>query len=113
MKKTDRYLKIVEWSEADQAYVGRVPGLALGGVHGDDEAEVYRSLCQVVQEWVDLIEQEGAPLPPATAGRSYSGKFNLRVGPELHERLTIESNKIGESLNQYCVRKLKESSGLK
>lgn len=113
MKKTDRYLKIVEWSDEDQAYVGRVPGLAFGGVHGPDEAKVYQELCQLVEEWVEILEKEGAPLPPATAGRSYSGKFNLRVSPELHERLSIESNKIGESLNQYCVRALQETAGRK
>ena len=113
MKKTDRYLKIVEWSDEDQAYVGRVPGLAFGGVHGPDEAKVYQELCELVEEWVEILEKDGAPLPPATAGRSYSGKFNLRVPPELHERLSIESNKVGESLNQYCVRALQETAGLK
>jgi predicted HicB family RNase H-like nuclease len=41
------------------------------------------------------------------------GRFNLRVSPELHERLSIESNKIGESLNQYCVRALREAAGPK
>jgi hypothetical protein len=42
MKASDRYLKVVEWSEEDQCYVGSCPGLMIGGVHGDDEAEVYR-----------------------------------------------------------------------
>ena len=108
MKKSDQYLKLVEWSEEDQCYIGRAPGLTLGGVHGDNEAEVYEALCKVVNEWLTIYEKDGLPLPPATAGRSYSGKFNLRVGEELHEHLTLESMKIGESLNQYCVKALKE-----
>lgn len=107
MKKTDHYLKIVEWSDEDQCYVGRLPGFSLGGVHGDDEIEVYRELCSVLDEWIEVLEKDGEPLPPPTAGRSYSGKFNLRVGEELHEQLAIESMKIGESLNQYCVKALK------
>ena len=36
MKASDRYLKIVEWSDEDGCYVGTCPGLMLGGVHGDD-----------------------------------------------------------------------------
>jgi len=112
MKKADRYLKVVEWSDEDQIYVGRIPGLTLGGVHGPDENKVFLELCQVAEEWIELLEKAGAPLPPATAGRSYSGKFNLRVGEELHEKLTIEANKIGESLNQYCVKALKEKTNL-
>jgi hypothetical protein len=52
MKKSDRYLKIVEWSEGDQCYIGRVPGLAFGGVHGKNEKKVYEELCDVVDEWI-------------------------------------------------------------
>jgi len=54
MKPSDRYLKIVEWSEEDQCYVGTSPGLMLGGVHGDDETKVYKELCQVVEEWIRI-----------------------------------------------------------
>ena len=33
-----RYTKFVEWSDEDQTFIGRCPELALGGVHGSDEA---------------------------------------------------------------------------
>ena len=51
MKPSDRYLKIVEWSEEDGCYVGTCPGLMLGGVHGADEAKVYKELCQAVEDY--------------------------------------------------------------
>jgi predicted HicB family RNase H-like nuclease len=108
MKLSDRYIKIVEWSEEDQCYIGRLPGISLGGVHGDDEFEVYKEICQVLEEWLEVFEEDGEPLPPPTAGKNYSGKFNLRVGEDLHELLALESMKIGESLNRYCVKALKE-----
>ena len=111
MKKNSQYLKIVEWSEADQCYVGRVPGLALGGIHGRNEKKVYASLCDVVDEWIRIHEDDDAPLPPPTAGKTYSGKFNLRVGEALHERLALESLKVSESLNSYCVRVLEQQVG--
>src|SRR5687768_2606570 len=87
----DRYLKLVEWSEEDGCYVGTCPGLIYGGVHGDDEASVYRKLCDVVDEAIALYETEGKPLPPATANRRYSGKFLLRVAPELHKALAVRA----------------------
>ena len=68
MKKSDRYLKIVEWSEDDRCYVGTCPGLMFGGVHGDDEMEVYKKLCQVVDEWIHVMEEDGEPLPESTVG---------------------------------------------
>ena len=40
MKESARYVKIVEWSEEDQCYVGSSPGLIYGGCHGDNEREV-------------------------------------------------------------------------
>ena len=108
MKPRDRYLKIVEWSDEDGCYVGRCPGLMLGGVHGRNEAKVYEELCQVVDEWIRIQKKDGDPLPEATAGKEYSGKFNLRVGKDLHEQLAIAALKEGESLNSFVTRKLKE-----
>lgn len=108
MKASDRYLKIVEWSEEDQCYVGTCPGLMLGGVHGDDEANVYRELCQAVEEWLEIYQEEGAPVPAATAGKEYSGKFVVRVGKELHKSLAISALRHGDSLNSYCVHVLRE-----
>ncbi|MCK4306306.1 MAG: toxin-antitoxin system HicB family antitoxin, partial [Candidatus Eisenbacteria sp.] len=98
MKPSDRYLKIVEWSEEDQCYVGTCPSLMHGGVHGDDEAKVYRQLCQVVEEWLCIYEEDGDELPEATAGKDYSGKFVVRVGKDLHKTLVIEALQEEESL---------------
>ncbi len=67
MKERDQYLKVVQWSEVDQCYVGTCPGFVLGGVHGDDEVEVYRELCEVVDGWIQTFHEDGEPLPPATA----------------------------------------------
>jgi predicted HicB family RNase H-like nuclease len=108
MKKSDRYLKIVEWSQEDQCYVGTCPGMMLGGVHGDDEAQVYKELCQAVAEWTEIHEEDGGPLPPETAGKDYSGKFVVRVGKELHKALSIQAMHKGQSLNSYCAMVLRE-----
>lgn len=69
MKESDRYVKIVEWSEEDQCYVGSSPGLMLGGCHGDDQQQVFHELCQIIEEMIELYHREGKTLPPSTAGR--------------------------------------------
>jgi predicted HicB family RNase H-like nuclease len=109
MKTSEQYLKIVEWSEEDKCYVGTCPGLMLGGIHGADETKVYRELCQAVEEWIELYRKDGQPLPAATAGRNYSRKFVVRVGPELHKTLAVDAFRRGESLNAHCVQLLSES----
>ena len=108
MKKSDQYLKIVEWSEEDRCYIGRCPELMFGGVHGKNEQKVFAELCEAIDEWIEVAEKDGDALPPGMAGKRYSGKFNLRLGKQLHERLAIEAVKEGKSLNAYCAEALED-----
>ena len=75
MKASARYVKIVEWSEEDQCYVGSCPGLFYGGCHGQDEQEVFAELCGIVEETIELYRREGKPLPAATSGKDYADKM--------------------------------------
>ncbi len=68
MKASANYVKIVEWSNEDQCYVGSAPGLIYGGCHGVDEKKVFEELCRIVDEAISLYEREGKPLPSPTAG---------------------------------------------
>jgi len=106
MKKSAQYLKIVEWSDEDKCFVGRCPELMLGGVHGRNEQKVFAELCAVIDEWIAQAQKYGEELPPGMSGKKYSGKFNLRLDENLHERLTIEAIKRGKSLNAFCAEAL-------
>ncbi|PPC83463.1 MAG: hypothetical protein CTY31_01785 [Hyphomicrobium sp.] len=75
MKLSDRYVKIVEWSEEDQTYVGSAPGLLLGGCHGDDERAVFDELCDIVEEAIAIYSADGKPLPPPTSGHDLANKL--------------------------------------
>ncbi len=66
MKESDRYLKIVRWSEEDGCYVGTAPGFMYGGCHGPDERQVYADLCAIVQEVIASMKADGDALPPPT-----------------------------------------------
>jgi predicted RNase H-like HicB family nuclease len=70
MTDSARYIKIVEWSEEDQLFIGSCPGIIGRCCHGKDEAKVYRQLCVIVDEWLEIFREDGKPLPPPTAGRS-------------------------------------------
>ena len=99
-----RYLKVVEWSDEDRCFVGSCPGLFFGGCHGSDETAVYRDVCSLVEEHGAEMLAGGEKLPPATAGKTYSGKFVVRVGPELHRKAAIKASARGESLNQFVAQ---------
>lgn len=65
MKDSNRYAKIVEWSDENQCYLGSSPGLVYGGCHGDDESAVFEELHQIVEESVEFYRQKGRHLPSA------------------------------------------------
>ena len=75
MKDGARYVKIVEWSDDDECFVGSAPGLVYGGCHGLDEKEVFDELCDIVDDVIVLYRREDRPLPPSTAGRDYASKL--------------------------------------
>ena len=75
MKPSARYVKIVEWSDEDQCYVGSAPGLLYGGCHGDDEKSVFAELCEIVDETIELYLRDGKPLPMPTTGKDYANKM--------------------------------------
>jgi predicted HicB family RNase H-like nuclease len=108
MKPRDKYLKLVAWSEEDQCYVGSVPGWVENCCHGSNEANVYRKLCEIVDEWIEIYRREGRPLPAPT-NRKYSGRFVLRTGPEMHRALAVRALSQGASLNTFVVRTLKKT----
>jgi hypothetical protein len=68
VKDSARYIKIVEWSEEDQCFIGTSPGLFHGGCHGDDEKAVFAELCEIVDETIAEYNKDGKPLPPPTCG---------------------------------------------
>ena len=73
MNASARYIKIVEWSDEDGCFVGSCPGVIGPCRHGGDEVEVYRELCRIVDEWLEIARREDGALPRPTAGRDVAG----------------------------------------
>ncbi|MDR1190424.1 MAG: hypothetical protein LBK60_02000 [Verrucomicrobiales bacterium] len=61
--KTD-YLKFVQWSDADEIYVGYCPDLFIGGVcHGRDKRKVYAELCSLVADEIKELNRRHQAIP--------------------------------------------------
>lgn len=75
MRESAKYVKIVEWSDDDQCYVGSCPGLFYGGCHGDNEESVFSELCVIVEENISLLQKQRKPLPSPTSGKDYANKM--------------------------------------
>jgi len=109
-KLASRFIKLVEWSEEDRVYIGRCPELFLGGVHGDDEQKVYADLCVAVEDALESRLRHGDVLPKPVKADRYSGKFVVRMDPELHRALAVRAYARGESLNKLCTAALSRAA---
>ena len=109
IKIKENYLKIVEWSEEDQCFVGTAPGLILGGVHGSNQRKVFDKLCEAVKDAIVMLAKEGKPVPPQAVKDKYSGKIALRITPQMHRSLAIKAIQRGESINKYIEEALSKN----
>lgn len=104
-----RYPLEVFWSDEDEGFIAEVPDLPGCSAFGADEAEAVREAQDAIAAWIEAAKAAGREIPdpsklaPLTA---YSGKFLVRIGRELHQRLTRDAQNDGLSLNQYALKLL-------
>ena len=115
-RKTDQikhmashYVKTVEWSEEDGCFVGKSPELFFGGVHGDNEVDTYRQLCEAVEDVLASRLHHNDRLSHPALAQKYSGRFVLRLPADLHKALAVRAFREGVSLNDLCLRAIQMS----
>jgi predicted HicB family RNase H-like nuclease len=105
-KASDRYTYRVTWSEEDQEHVGLCAEFpSLSRLAASPEAAL-RGIRTVVAEAVKDMQSNGENTPEPLALHRFSGKFIVRVPPEVHRQLVLEAAEAGVSLNRLASAKL-------
>lgn len=98
------YVATIEPDLDDGILVGRVINTRdIIAFHGETISEAVRSFHAVIDEYLEDCKQRGT-----TPERPYSGKFNLRLPPELHSQIASAAARSGKSLNQWVIEKLEQ-----
>ncbi len=106
--KNDRYTYRVTWSEDDSEYVGLCAEFpSLSWLAGSPEAAL-KGIRKVVADVVKDMEESGETIPQPIACRSFSGKFMVRVPPDVHRKLAVQAAEFGVSLNRIASSKLSQ-----
>ena len=106
--KNDRYTYRVTWSEDDNEYVGLcVEFSSLSWLARTPEAAL-KGIRKVVEDFVKDMQDNGEAIPEPIACRHYSGKFMVRVPPQVHRNLSIKAAESGVSLNRLASSKLSQ-----
>lgn len=109
--QNDHYAYRVIWSEEDNEHVGlctEFPGLSWLANSPEDALQGIR---EVVAEVIEDMQQAGEPVPEPVASKQYSGKFMVRVPPEVHRKLALEAAESGVSLNRLASARLSNFEG--
>lgn len=102
----DKFTYRVTWSEEDSEYVGLCAEFPSLSWLADTPEEALQGIRQLVAEVVADMTANNEAVPEPLALRPYSGKFMVRVPPELHRQLAIEAAESGVSLNRLASAKL-------
>ena len=104
--RNDHYTYRITWSAEDKEYVGlcaEFPSLSWLAKAPEAALKGFR---KVVAEVVKDMKKAGEAIPDPIANRHYSGKFVVRVTPETHRLLAIQSAETGVSLNRIVAAKV-------
>ena len=105
-----RYTYRVTWSAEDEEYVATCMELPALSWLADTQDDALRGLRELIADVVQDMRDNNEAVPEALSSRVYSGKFNLRIGEQLHRKLAMEAAQEHLSLNQYVVRRLTNAS---
>ena len=102
----DFYTYRVTWSEEDQEYVGLCAEFPSLSWLMNTPEKALKGIRRLVSEAVEDMLLNGEKIPEAISTKSFSGKFMVRVPPEIHRMLTIQAAESGVSLNRLVSSRL-------
>lgn len=97
------YYGIPQFSVRDKCFYGKLHGIRdCIMFEGQSVKELEKAFRDSVDEYLDQCAREG--IEPQ---KSFSGKFNLRIPPDLHAQAAQTAERQGKSVNQLIVEAIK------
>ena len=98
----DGYNARIEYDPETDMFRGEILGLNGGAdFYGKNPKELRQEFKRSLAVFLEVWAEKG--IEPR---RNYSRKFNLRIPPELHERLAIAAQAAGKSINTLAAEAL-------
>ena len=104
--KNDHYTYRVTWSSDDDEYVGlctEMPSLSWLAKTPESALQGIRNM---VADIIKDMTRNKEKIPEPIAIKNYSGKFMVRVPPDVHRALAMKAAEAGVSLNRLASSKL-------
>ncbi len=92
--------------ESGHYFYGRILELDGCQTTSDNLSDLYADLNGLMESYLEIKLENNLPIPIPQSTEKYSGKFVVRLPKTLHQKLAIEAQKEGVSLNQLALYKL-------
>lgn len=100
----DGYHARIEYDPEIDSFRGEILGLTGGAdFYGKTPKELRAEFRRSLKVFLQVCAEKG--IEPK---RQFSGKFNLRIPPELHEKLALAAQAQGKSLNTLAQEALQD-----
>ena len=96
----DGYHAVIQFDPDIDMFRGEFVGLNDGGAdfYAQDISGLKKEGAASLKVFLEMCEEDGVE-----PGRQYSGKFNVRIPPELHASVSAAAAAEGKSLNQWIT----------
>ncbi len=104
--EVDGYKAKIEYDPELDQFRGEILGLnGSADFYGKSPANLRKEFKNSLNVYLEVCEEKG--ISPT---KEYSGKFNLRIPPELHSEIAARAMAAGKSINQWVSEILKRST---
>jgi len=105
MLKYKNYLGMVEYDAEAKIFTGEVIGIrSVITFEGRSPEEIERAFREAIDLYLEMCAEDGVK-----PDKPYSGRFNLRIDPELHREIALRAAQERKSLNEWVSEALNRS----
>lgn len=90
-------------SDANTFYGEILNSSAVIHFRGNSVAELEKSFQEGIDEYLTICEEEGI-----SPERPFSGEFRVRISPDLHKEIFLQSKKENISMNKFVIKAFEE-----
>ncbi len=100
------YTYRITWSEEDGEHVALCAEFPSLSYLDRDMDKALQGIRNLVAKVVKDMKKNNEEVPEPFSKKNYSGKFLVRISPEVHRDLAVKASEHGISLNNYVSAKL-------
>ena len=106
-----KYRIVLRYSEEDEGYIAVVPELRGCSAWGEAKQSAIEAVEEAASAWLETAKANNIEIPVPLDKQPVSGRYALRMHPDLYREVAFEAKAQGLSLNQFIVHKLSRAVG--